>query len=214
VPTIAEDKEEEKRVFNILSGQSITDRDPRRHLQISFSPVILTPPVGVPVGLNTTAEKDGIVYSATKEQIEQIEAFIKKAPVTTSYLAELFELTPESKSEYLLRSDVVTRPVVSANTAAMNYDNLEEALYNRLRKDGRILHPQIDGQIYVQRVVGRDLIDALIVIRVPKDGEYITAYAKRRTSPSTKRKSFSTFEYGPPRSAAAATVRLLKASRP
>jgi hypothetical protein len=53
-------------------------------------------------------------FHLSKDQIAQIEALLKKAPVTTNYLAELFELTPGSKAEYRLRADVVAVQIVPA----------------------------------------------------------------------------------------------------
>jgi hypothetical protein len=53
-------------------------------------------------------------FMVTKEQIAQIEALIEDAPVTTNYLAELYELTPGSQAEYRLRADVIAVPIVPA----------------------------------------------------------------------------------------------------
>jgi lipopolysaccharide export system permease protein len=50
--------------------------------------------------------------------------------------------------------------------------NLEEFLYNVLRKDGCIRYPQIEYTIYVKRVEDRDLIDALFLHRDNKNGNY------------------------------------------
>jgi serine/threonine protein kinase len=60
-------------------------------------------------------------FVATKEQVAALEARIKKAPVTTGYLAELFELTPGSQSEYRLRADVVSIPILPAEKSALSF---------------------------------------------------------------------------------------------
>ncbi len=51
-------------------------------------------------------------------------------------------------------------------------DNLEDFLYNMLRKDGCIRHPNIEWQIFAKRVEGRDLIDAEFMHRDPKSGAF------------------------------------------
>lgn len=50
--------------------------------------------------------------------------------------------------------------------------NLEELMYNMLKKDGRIRHPQLDYTVYVKRVDGEDLIDATFMHRDPKTGGF------------------------------------------
>jgi DNA-binding beta-propeller fold protein YncE len=52
---------------------------------------------------------------ATKEQALEIQLRLKDAPVTTNYLAELFELVPGTQADYRLRSDVIAIPIVSAD---------------------------------------------------------------------------------------------------
>jgi serine/threonine protein kinase/WD40 repeat protein len=59
--------------------------------------------------------------SATKEHVAYIEKLLRSKPVTTNYLAELFELTPGSKSEYRLRSDVVRIPIVPAEKGRLDF---------------------------------------------------------------------------------------------
>ena len=70
-----------------------------------------------------------VKFLVTQEQITQIQALIKNAPVTTSYLAELFELTPGTKSEYRVRSDVVSLPILPAGASSLNFVPLGHAFY-------------------------------------------------------------------------------------
>lgn len=60
-------------------------------------------------------------FVVTKEQVAAIEAVLKDAPVTTNYLAELFELTPGSRAEYRLRGDVVARPIIPAGKGDLDF---------------------------------------------------------------------------------------------
>ena len=60
-------------------------------------------------------------FVVTKEQIAAIEATLKDAPVTTNFLAELFELTPGSRAEYRLRSDVVAVPIMPAEKGKLDF---------------------------------------------------------------------------------------------
>jgi serine/threonine protein kinase len=66
---------------------------------------------------------------ATKNQVAQIEALLKKAPVTTKLLAELFEHDATSRSSYRLRSDVVSLPIMPAEKAALDVVPLGTVLY-------------------------------------------------------------------------------------
>ena len=66
---------------------------------------------------------------ATKEQIARIEVLIKNAPVTTNYLAELFERTPGSQREYRLRSDVVSLPIMRAEKSPLDFIPLGTVFY-------------------------------------------------------------------------------------
>lgn len=52
------------------------------------------------------------------------------------------------------------------------FANIEEYLYGMLRRDGRIQHPKINYTIYVQRVDGEILRDALFLRRDPKTKQY------------------------------------------
>ena len=66
---------------------------------------------------------------ATKDHIAFIEQRIKDAPVTTNYLAELFERTPGSPGEYRLRSDVVTIPILPAGRSRLGFVPLGKVYY-------------------------------------------------------------------------------------
>ena len=81
---------------------------------------------------------------ATKEQIKRIELLIKDAPVTTGYLAELFELTPGSKGEYRLRADVVSLPILPAEKSQLDFAPLGVAFYLPAGKD---FYVQWDGLV-------------------------------------------------------------------
>jgi len=57
--------------------------------------------------------------------------------------------------------------------------DVEEYLYNMLRREGCIRHAKIDYTIFVQRVQGRKLLEALFMRRDPKDQHYdIIAWAR------------------------------------
>jgi len=51
-------------------------------------------------------------------------------------------------------------------------NNIEDLMYNMLRKDGRIQHPQLDYSVYAKQVEGRDLLDASFMHRDPKNGGF------------------------------------------
>ncbi len=57
--------------------------------------------------------------------------------------------------------------------------NVEEVLYNMLRKDGCVKHPQLEYAIYAKKVEGRDLIDAKFMHRDPKGGFDMMAQGKK-----------------------------------
>ena len=52
------------------------------------------------------------------------------------------------------------------------FSNMEDYLYGMLRKDGQIQHPKINYTIFVSRVEGRILRDALFMRRDPKTKNY------------------------------------------
>jgi lipopolysaccharide export system permease protein len=57
--------------------------------------------------------------------------------------------------------------------------DVEEFLYNMLKREGCIRHSKINYTIYVQRVQGRKLLEALFMRRDPKDQHYdIIAWAR------------------------------------
>ena len=72
-------------------------------------------------------EKQPARFMVTKEQIAGIEAALKDAPVTTNYLAELYELTPGSQAEYRLRSDIVAIPIMPAERGKLDFIPLATA---------------------------------------------------------------------------------------
>ena len=61
-------------------------------------------------------------------------------------------MTPGSKSEYRLRSDVVARSIVPSEPAATDFDKLEETLYKMIAEEGYVRHLLVDGHICAQRV--------------------------------------------------------------
>lgn len=63
-----------------------------------------------------------------------------------------------------------TIPVTQWEMRTRFVKNIEEMLYNMLRKDGCIRHPQIPYTVYAKRVEGRKLIDAQFMHRDPKNG--------------------------------------------
>jgi len=57
--------------------------------------------------------------------------------------------------------------------------DVEEFLYNMLKREGCIRHSKINYTIYVQRVQGRKLLEALFMRRDPKDQHYdVIAWAR------------------------------------
>ena len=76
-------------------------------------------------GANAVAVK----YLVAKEQIPHIESLLKSAPVTTSYLAELFELMPGSASEYRQRPTVIPIPILPAEQSSLGFIPLGRVLY-------------------------------------------------------------------------------------
>jgi lipopolysaccharide export system permease protein len=64
-----------------------------------------------------------------------------------------------------------TIPVTQWEMRTRFVKNIEEMLYNMLRKDGCIRHPQIPYTVYAKRVEGRRLIDAQFMHRDAKTGE-------------------------------------------
>ncbi len=74
------------------------------------------------------APSDDAKLSVTKEQIELIEKLLKAAPVTTDYLAELFEHDPTSRSSYRVRPDVVSHPILPAGKPPLEAIPLGEVL--------------------------------------------------------------------------------------
>jgi serine/threonine-protein kinase len=57
---------------------------------------------------------------ATREHIDRIEELIADAPVTTNYLAEIFEQTPGVEGDYRLRENVVVNPIRRAEVSLMD----------------------------------------------------------------------------------------------
>jgi lipopolysaccharide export system permease protein len=70
------------------------------------------------------------------------------------------------QTAYLLRSKVMA--------------DLDEFLYSMLRREGRIVHPRLNYEIYVTRVEGRKLIGAQFMRRDPKDPQQYDLVARAR----------------------------------
>ena len=88
---------------------------------------------GLPKAVN------GENFLVTKDQIARIETQIKTVPVTTSYLADLFELTPGSKGEYRWRTGVVSHPLLPAETSSVDFLPVHEV------PAGKLFYIQWDG---------------------------------------------------------------------
>jgi len=94
----------------------------------------------------------------------------------------LFLGTAASAGTMTLYYDIIPSThweLVGARTLLVN--NAEEFLYNVLRKEGRLHLPDIEYQIDVQRVEGRDLIGAVIKRKDkdPKKGFDVIAYGPK-----------------------------------
>jgi WD40 repeat protein len=108
------------RVVRLLPGKELQDVRAGDQVASSITPADKK---------TADTEAPRVTLSATKEDIERLKFLIKNAPVTTSYLAELFELTPGSKSEYRFRSDVMTYPILPAEKSAMSFIPMGKVLY-------------------------------------------------------------------------------------
>jgi len=60
-----------------------------------------------------------------KEQVDRIKELIKDAPVTTSYLAEIWEVVPGTQAEYRVRKDITAVELLPAGDAPIEVKRLD-----------------------------------------------------------------------------------------
>ena len=87
--------------------------------------------------LNEIAEQAAI--KITREQVAQVEALLKKGPVTENRLAEIWEHDETSGSSYRQRADVVAIPILPAEKSPLDIIPL-----------GEVLHQISDTTFYIQ----------------------------------------------------------------